>query len=179
MHGLTGGSWKRSTRPTTATEKNYPTGKPSGNTAPTPTAGRSNRASSRPSKHRLRILRITENRKRCLRSATRGIGLRRQTCARDSRGCRGVTGVLLAGRRSVARTGGGAPKTGELKTALGCHEGRCGAPFVGRSNLLHPRGRGRHHDLATRQISAPGPRRPRWMRSTSASGRRPVRAAIG
>ena len=28
MHGLTGGSWKRSTRPTTATEKNYPTGNP-------------------------------------------------------------------------------------------------------------------------------------------------------
>lgn len=24
MHGLTGGSWKRSTRPTTATEKNHP-----------------------------------------------------------------------------------------------------------------------------------------------------------
>src|SRR3954470_17871637 len=28
MHGLTGGSWKRSTRPTTAMEKNYPTGNP-------------------------------------------------------------------------------------------------------------------------------------------------------
>ena len=28
MHGLTGGSWKRSTRPTTATEKNYPEGNP-------------------------------------------------------------------------------------------------------------------------------------------------------
>src|SRR5689334_21906390 len=30
MHRLTGGSWKRSTRPTTATEKNYPMGKPHG-----------------------------------------------------------------------------------------------------------------------------------------------------
>jgi len=49
MHGLTGGSWKRSYDQTTATEKNDPTGNREATAAPGPTVDQCHRASSRPS----------------------------------------------------------------------------------------------------------------------------------
>jgi hypothetical protein len=49
MHGLTGGSWKRSRHRATVTEKNDPTGNRTVTKAPCPTADQRHRASSRPS----------------------------------------------------------------------------------------------------------------------------------
>jgi len=49
MHGLTGGSWKRSRHRATATEKNDPTGNRAVTKASCPTADQRYRASSRPS----------------------------------------------------------------------------------------------------------------------------------
>ena len=49
MHGLTGGSWKRSYDQTTVTEKNDPTGNREATAAPGPTVDQCHRASSRPS----------------------------------------------------------------------------------------------------------------------------------
>lgn len=60
--------------------------------------------------------------------------------AGHSSGVSGVRRFCLDGGRQRARAEG--PRNLQPNIALGCHEGRCGAPLVGRASLLHPGRRG-------------------------------------